>query len=171
MAFRDMIHSTDARTFLESNFFYNLGSSVGYGCSNKPNDVRLVQYFLNVYNTGWESRILPQIEVDGDFGGQTWRTIKTFQEIDLAINGHGMVSSVNRRYTSPKHGQWYTIMWLNSVYRQTYPQFLAQSEARPELSGRVKRALIRATSAAGIGSISPFFRRSEGVAEARVSEI
>jgi len=139
MAFRDSIIDGEVKEYLGSNFFYNLGASVGYGCPNKPNDVRLVQYFLNVQNRHYQWG--KNIAVDGRFGGETWGAIKRFQ-LGSGFNGFGMVSSVKgNNYVSPKTGNFYTIIFLNDEYKLGCPQYWNDPRRDPEFPDELKAHL------------------------------
>ena len=136
MAFRDTIIDQEAKEFVESDFFYNLGCSVGYGCPNKPNDVRLVQYFLNIEAEyySWDE----YLEVDGRYGGKTWGAIKRYQKA-LGFNGAGMVSSVpGTNCTSPKTNDFYTIIHLNEAYKFSYPEFWNDPRRDPYFPDELK---------------------------------
>jgi hypothetical protein len=141
MAFRDSLQTGEVSDYLNSDFFYNLGSSVGYGCPNKPNDVRLVQYFLNVHNGAYDWIFGKKIAVDGAFGGETWGAIKRYQ-LQIGYNGYGMVSSVkSNNYTSPKTNCFYTIIYLNDGYRQVCDQYWKEPRRDPEFPEELKAHL------------------------------
>ena len=108
MAHRETIQNQRLKDYIEANFFYTVSDSVGYGCANRPDDVRLVQYLINKFHN---RKVL---ETDGRYGGMTWNAIKKFQEMHDIPGGAGTISSATGlRWTSPKTGQPYTICILN----------------------------------------------------------
>ena len=114
MAHRESIQNERLRDYIDSKFFYTVSQSVGYGCPNRSEDVRLVQYLINKFH---QKKVLV---TDGKYGGLTWNAIKKFQELHDIPKGAGTVSSANGiRWTSPKTGQPYTICILNQ-YLKTY---------------------------------------------------
>lgn len=141
MPFKDTITNQEVRDFMEVNHFYNLNSSVGYGCANKRSDVLLVQYFLNVQNKAWDWIFGKQIAVDGDFGGETWRAIKTFQN-NIGYNGAGTVSTVrSNRYTSPKTNTFYTIIYLNDSVKHELSTYWTDLRRDPLLPHEIRVSL------------------------------
>lgn len=112
MAHKEMLPDGEVRSWLEAPMFWNVSSSVGYGCPNKKGDVLLVQYLLNSL-----ARIQNQpkrlLVPDGKFGGKTWARIKQVQIEDLAVPD-GMISAIDgSRLYSPNKKGLYTIILLN----------------------------------------------------------
>lgn len=140
MAYRETVQNEELKGFLlDATFFYNIGASVGYGCPNKPNDVRLIQFFLNA-----QAPVLgmgPKLVVDGIFGGQTWRRLKNFQLAD-GYDGKGMASTVNGiQYRSPKHHNVYTIYYLNFYYKAYYDGFWNDPRLDPAFPAELRSHL------------------------------
>ncbi len=117
MAHKEMLAEGETKRWIGASMFWNVSSSVGYGCTNKKADVLLVQFFLNSI-ARFENKLDQLLVPDGKFGGQTWSRIKTVQrEAGGFCVADGTVSSVsgNRLYT-PKQKLIYTIIVLNRYY-------------------------------------------------------
>lgn len=116
MAYLESLQEGEIKTWLEAPNFWNISSSVGYGCQNKKADVLLVQFFLNSEARFFdkESRL---IVPDGTFGGKTWARVKQFQKEAGVSVIDGMVSSISGdRLQTPKQGAIYTIIVMNRYY-------------------------------------------------------
>lgn len=134
MAHRESIQNDELRFQLNgSDYFYNVSSSVGYGCRNKPEDVQLVQFFVNYaivecqnQDPDWGSETVIKtpglLEMDGRFGGKTWSAIKWFQKFVDGCVPDGMISSPDgTKFRTPKQGMIYTIYVLNYWYQSARP--------------------------------------------------
>ncbi|MGH9947771.1 MAG: peptidoglycan-binding domain-containing protein [Pyrinomonadaceae bacterium] len=120
MAHKETVPSGEVRDWLEVPMFWNVSSSVGYGCPNKEGDVLLVQFFLNSI-ARIDKRTDQLLVPDGRFGGKTWARIKSFQKARFAPVD-GAVSSVSgSELYSPKQGKVYTIFSLNVIYKNFHP--------------------------------------------------
>jgi peptidoglycan hydrolase-like protein with peptidoglycan-binding domain len=128
MAYRESVQNKELRDSLfGAQFFWNIHENVGYGYKNNKSDVLLVQFLLNTWNryNGLNTRLLVP---DGQFGGNTWREIKTFQkEVGESFQtSDGCVTAVNgTKLLSPKAKTPYTILVLNmayiNIFRLYYP--------------------------------------------------
>lgn len=152
MAHRESIQAPPLQALLTEPFFWTVSSSVGYGCRNKPEDVLLVQFFLNkiieqVNNdviadvaAGIDTTPKPfagipkRLEPDGDFGGKTWGAIKWFQKCTKWCVVDGTVSdSDGTNALTPKKKMWYTIHMLNWFYQECDSSYLFDIRQDPTL--------------------------------------
>ena len=153
MAHRESIQSpTFAYLMNGEPFFWTVSSSVGYGCRNKPEDVLLVQFFLNRYIDACFDEIVAgviagdikhknpfslvpkKLVPDGDFGGKTWGAIKWYQASTGYCVADGMVSACDGTSAlTPKSKRWYTILILNSDYRSICPNLFSDIRCDPSL--------------------------------------
>lgn len=155
MAHRESIQDKYVKGFLYgSPFFWAISSSVGYTCRNKPEDVLLIQFFLNKIIGDINNEIIVDIIAgtepsktpfkgipkplvpDGDFGGKTWGAIKWFQTkcIVPPMVADGMVSSADgTKALTPKNKQWYTIYVLNNFYCENYLHYYDDIRSDPDL--------------------------------------
>lgn len=133
MAHIEIVRNAELRKHLDGrNRFYAISSSVGYGCPNRANDVRLVQFLVN---RAYGRKVLV---VDGSYGGQTWRHIKSYQEMVMGINGGGLVSAADgTKCMSPKGRNLYTIFDLNMSYFRLQPFFSKDPSLDPEFPKEV----------------------------------
>lgn len=127
MAHKESVQNEDLKEQLKGrNFFWNVSSSVGYTCANKPADVLLVQFFLNRWIADYKEH-LPEwkpLVMDGKFGGKTWRMIKNYQGWRGWPVNDGAVGTTNgTRFYTPKQGKVYTILLMNCDYNSDHPQW------------------------------------------------
>jgi hypothetical protein len=143
MAHKESIQSSLLSTFLEGEpYFWTVSTHVGYGYKNKSEDVRLVQYFLNIAFR--DAKHGPKkLVTDGLFGGKTWRAIRTFQEdYSFECIVDGMISPANGISTAtPKQGMVYTIYHLNYAYRSKKKEHFRDLRTDPELPGELRSYL------------------------------
>ena len=121
------------------NHFWANHKTVGWGCSNKWDDVMLVQYLINV----WVKKLV--LKMDGIFGNKTYNGIKNFQKWMNEKNGStvvasdGRVSAAGNTNDLTKAGNCYTIHLLNCVYleqrRIYYNDIRIDRELPTELCG------------------------------------
>ena len=96
--------------------FWANHKTVGWGCSNKWDDVMLVQYLVNI----WAKGIV--LKMDGIFGNKTYKAIKSFQKWMNARTGgtvvatDGRVSAAGNSNDLTGEGNCYTIHLLNCIY-------------------------------------------------------
>jgi len=105
--------------------FYGVDAPVGRGCSNRPDDVYLVQFFINAM---WGKKDpassdvvgptgVPAPTVDGICGPKTVDAIRSFQQFYTASVIDGRVDPMPPGQTSgPLHHKWYTIIGLNTNF-------------------------------------------------------
>ena len=134
MAHRHIASSAEVRRFLyDEESFWTVTKSVGYGHQNLDSDVRLVQYFLNVYSRD------NSLVVDGKFGGKTWNAIKRFQTRERGIVD-GMISPASGdRLKGSISGRIYTMLTMNAYYRTLMPQYYRDLTKDPDLHSALRR--------------------------------
>lgn len=138
MAYRESVQNQELRDNLfGAQYFWNIHENVGYGYKNNKSDVLLVQFLLNTWNRhkGYYTRLLVP---DGQFGGKTWREIKTFQKGEEEGRGmqtsDGCVTAVNgSRLLSPKAKTPYTILVLNVVYINIFRLYYPDIRKDPKI--------------------------------------
>lgn len=110
--------------------FYNVFSSVGIGCKNMTEDVKVVQFFLNrVYTTRDFKDLKPkgEMKVDGMVGPITRNWILKFQ-IDMRNRGKNVMTdgvidkagsgnNPDNFNTSVSHTE-YSIRYINNILRK-----------------------------------------------------
>ncbi len=155
MAHRESIQDKHLKGMLYGqDFFWAVSSNVGYTCRNKPEDVLLVQFFINSITNqirneiivdiiaGTETKTSPfkgipeKLDPDGDFGGKTWSAIKWIQRecIVPPMVADGMVSAADgTKALTPKKKRFYTIYALNHLYGLYNHHYFHDIRSDPDL--------------------------------------
>jgi len=140
MPHKESIQDGELVTWLNgARHVWTVSTNVGYGYKNRPEDVRLVQYFLNVEFSTWGEGTNPPkpLVTDGIFGGKTWRAIKTFQNA-WGLVEDGMITPVNGIKIVGKQGRVYAMYHLNYWYKETKGAHYEDLRSDPDLPGELR---------------------------------
>ncbi|QQS42260.1 MAG: hypothetical protein IPM63_04780 [Acidobacteriota bacterium] len=146
MAHKETLQNNELKASMPSaNHIYTVSTNVGYGYKNMPEDVRLVQFFLNAsidsLADSWHNRP-KKLVADGIFGGKTWGAIKAFQKLAITAVADGMISPVDGvRIETPKHRMIFTMYLLNWYYWMDKPEFFNDIRRDPALPGELREYL------------------------------
>ena len=118
-------------------WIWNVTYAVGPGCSNRPDDVQLVQHAFNTLMSQIDffdakgSLIKSYLKRDGLYGTKTQTAIQAFQNYLIGkkryVTADGTVSpSSQTGYT--KKDTIYTIVYFNRVHRDSYGTMMDENE-------------------------------------------
>ncbi len=146
MAHKESIQNGELQlSFPNAKHIWTVSSNVGYGYRNKPEDVRLVQFFINasrdIWGKDWTNKP-KKLVTDGIFGGNTWAAIRNFQEFSLGCVVDGMVSAVNGvKLYSPKQHKLFTMYVLNFNYFTAREEHFSDLRTDPSLPSELRSCL------------------------------
>lgn len=129
-----------------ANHIYTVSSNVGYGCRNHPEDVRLVQFFINAImdttGTDWKTKPKKRLVTDGLFGGNTWSAIRSFQKFTLEAVVDGAITAVNgKKLEGSNHHKIFTMYYLNWYYYLDREQHFNDIRTDPDLPSELRNFL------------------------------
>ena len=118
-------------------WIWNVTYAVGPGCSNRPDDVQLVQHAFNTlmgqieFFDGKGALIKSYLKRDGLYGSKTETAIRAFQNWLISkkryVTADGVVSPSHQTgYT--KKDTIYTIVYFNRVHRDCYGKMMDEAE-------------------------------------------
>ncbi len=125
----------DGQTDLK--WIWDLEFAVGPGCSNRADDVQLIQHVINTVSAGLgltkpDGSVLGYLKRDGLFGPKTKTAIQAYQDFRKAsrvyITPDGMVSpSSATGWTADGKAQ-FTIVYLNRDHRKIHGRMMDEKD-------------------------------------------
>jgi peptidoglycan hydrolase-like protein with peptidoglycan-binding domain len=128
-------------------WIFDLNFAVGPGCSNRPDDVQLVQHALNTLMVHFnlarpDGSPLGYLKRDGLFGPKTAAAISAYQKARKAAGRHirtdGQVGPSSATGWSNDGSVQYTIVYLNRDHRDVYGTMMKEEDFPEPLKSNVK---------------------------------
>ena len=127
-------------------WIFDLDFAVGPGCSNRADDVQLVQHALNTLLTHYDLRRpdgsqITYLKRDGLFGPKTAAAIASYQKARKAagklIRPDGQVGPSSATGWSKDGAVQYTIVFLNRDHRDIYGRMMREQDFPEPLRSKI----------------------------------